>query len=139
MNKSCSENLIEKYLLENIETLVSDRIAYIKSVEPADNINIEKEIKSLRAELDNLNYIFMKKRISVAEYDRLYEKTESKIKKLELSPSKSADISHLTAFLSSGWRNGYDIMNRENKRTLWRNLIKEIHCDRDYNIEIIFY
>ncbi len=139
MNKSCSENLIEKYLLENIETLVSDRIAYIKSVEPADNVNIEKEIKSLRAELDNLNYIFMKKRISVAEYDRLYEKTESKIKKLELSPSKSADTSHLTAFLSSGWRNGYDIMNRENKRTLWRNLIKEIHCDRDYNIEIIFY
>lgn len=137
--KSYSENLIEKYLLENVDTLVADRIGYIKSITPATNVDNEKKIKSLRAELDNLNYIFMKKRISVAEYDRLYEKTETKIKNLELVPTKNVDTAHLTAFLSSGWRNGYDIMNRENKRTLWRNLIKEIHVDRDYNIKIIFY
>lgn len=137
--KSYSENLIEKYLLENVDTLVADRIGYIKSITPATNVDNEKKIKSLRAELDNLNYIFMKKRISVAEYDRLYEKTETKIKNLELVPTKNVDTAHLTAFLSSGWRNGYDIMNREKKRTLWRNLIKEIHVDTDYNIEIIFY
>ena len=137
--KSYSENLIEKYLIENVDTLVSDRIAYIKSIEPTNSVDTEKKIKSLRAELDNLNYIFMKKRISVAEYDRLYEKTETKIKELELSPSKNVDTAHLTAFLSSGWKKSYEIMNREKKRTLWRNLIKEIHVDTDYNIEIIFY
>jgi len=137
--KNYNENLIEKYLLENIDTLVSDRIAYIKSIQPANIVDTDKKIKSLRAELDNLNYIFMKKRISVAEYDRLYEKTENKIKELELCPSKKIDTAPLTAFLSSGWRNGYDIMNRENKRTFWRNLIKEIHVDNDYNIKVVFY
>lgn len=137
--KSFSENLIEKYLIENIDKLVSDQIASVTSVKPLGYIDVEKEIKSLRSELENLNYIFMKKRISVAEYDRLYEKTENKIKELELSPSKTIDTAHLTAFLSSGWQNIYDSMNRENKRTLWRNLIKEIHVDTDYNIKIIFY
>lgn len=137
--KNYNENLIEKYLLENIDTLASDRIAYIKSIQPANIVDTDKKIKSLRAELDNLNYIFMKKRISVAEYDRLYEKTENKIKELELCPSKKIDTAPLTAFLSSGWRNGYDIMNRENKRTFWRNLIKEIHVDNDYNIKVVFY
>lgn len=38
-----------------------------------------------------------------------------------------------------GWKSAYGIMNREKKRTLWRNLIKEIHIDTDYNIKIIFY
>jgi len=137
--KNYNENLIEQYLLKNIDTLVSDRIAYIKSIQPANIVDTDKKIKSLRAELDNLNYIFMKKRISVAEYDRLYEKTENKIKELELCPSKKIDTAPLTAFLSSGWRNGYDIMNRENKRTFWRNLIKEIHVDNDYNIKVVFY
>ena len=137
--KNYNENLIEKYLLENIDTLVSDRIAYIKSIQPANIVDTDKKIKSLRAELDNLNYIFMKKRISVAEYDRLYEKTENKIKELELCPSKKIDTAPLTAFLSSGWRSSYDIMNRENKRTFWRNLIKEIHVDNDHNIKVVFY
>lgn len=138
-NKSFSENLIEKYLLDNVDTLIADRIAYIKSIDPANNVDTDKKIKSLKAELDNLNYIFIKKRISVAEYDRLFEKTENKIKELEKIPTKSVDTSHLKAFLTSGWRSSYDIMNREKKRTLWRNLIKEIHIDNDYNIKIIFY
>lgn len=138
-NKSFSENLIEKYLLDNVDTLIADRIAYIKSIDPANNVDTDKKIKSLKAELDNLNYIFMKKRISVAEYDRLFEKTENKIKELEKIPTKSVDTSHLKTFLTSGWRSSYDIMNREKKRTLWRNLIKEIHVDNDYNIKIIFY
>lgn len=137
--KNFSENLIEKYLVENIDTLVSNQIAKVTSVKPIGYIDIDKEIKSLRAELENLNYIFMKKRISVEEYDRLYEKTELKIKELQVSPSKTIDTAHLTAFLSSGWRNIYDSMNRENKRTLWRNLIKEIYVDTEYNIKIVFY
>lgn len=137
--KNFSENLIEKYLLENIDVLVSDHIASITAIKPNITVDNDKKIKSLKAELDNLNYIFMKKRISVEEYDRLYEKAERKIKELELSPSKSVNTAHLTAFLSSGWRNIYDNMNRENRRTLWRNLIKEIHVDTDYNIKIIFY
>ena len=138
-NKSFSENLIEKYLLENVNTLVADRIGYVKSIEPANNVDTDKKIKSLKAELENLNYIFMKKRISVAEYDSLYEKTELKIKELEKVPTENIDISHLTDFLTSGWQSAYGIMNREKKRTLWRNLIKEIHVDNDYNIKIIFY
>ena len=138
-NKSFSENLIEKYLLDNVDTLISDHIANIKAVIPTDKVNTDKKIKALKSELDNLNYIFMKKRISVSEYDRLYEETESKIKELEVYPSKKIDTVHLTAFLSSGWKSGYDIMNREKKRTLWRNLIKEIHVDSEYNIKIIFY
>ena len=136
---SFSENLIEKFLLENVDTLVSDHIASVTSVKPTNAGDNDKKIKALKSELENLNYIFMKKRISVEEYDRLYEKAERKIQELGATPSVSVDTAHLTAFLSSGWRSAYEIMSRENKRSLWRNLIKEIYVDTDYNIRIVFY
>lgn len=137
LDRSINETKIEDYILKNIDTLVSDYITNV-TVKSVNTIDADKKIKSLKAELENLNYIFMKKRISVSEYDRLFEETENKIKELSLYPSKTIDTAHLTAFLSSNWRNSYDIMNRENKRSLWRSLIKEIKVDKDFNIEIIF-
>ena len=137
-DKYLSEKKIEEYIVKNIDNLVSDHIASVTAVK-VTNIDVDKKINALKNELENLNYIFMKKRISIADYDKLYEETENKLKELEKMPNKKVDTAHLTAFLSSGWINVYESMNRENKRALWRSLIKEIHIDRELNIKIIFY
>ena len=93
--------------------------------------NTQAKIKGLKAELENLNYMFMKKRIDVKTYDRLYEQTDAEIKKLKANAPKRSNTSLYREFLTSGWRNIYDGMSRENKRVFWRGIIKEIRTSVD--------
>lgn len=144
-NKACSfdksiseNNYIEPYLLNNIDKLVNDYIYRVTELKPIKINDVKKRIKDIKDDMEKLNYMFMKKRIETNDYDRQYEALENEIKQLQKDAPKEADISHLKDFLNSGWRNIYESLNRENKRTLWRNIIKEIIIDEDFNIDIIF-
>lgn len=120
------ESLIENYLLENVEELAREYIAKVNSVKPLTISNSDKRKKNIKEELNNLNYIFIKKRISQEEYDRLYEELETELKKLESSTPDLKSTKELVTFLNSGWRNIYDTLPRESKRSIWRNIVKEI-------------
>lgn len=133
--KHYAELSTEKYLLSNLDTLIKDHIATISSITSETKNTTEKELKELRKELDNLNYIFIKKRMPVNTYERLYAETEDKIKRLESFKPQSTD--HLQQFLNSGWRSIYDNLTRENKRTLWRNILDSVHVSPD-KIEVFF-
>lgn len=138
-DKSFSETLlIEPFLLNNIDRLVEEHIAKVTEVKRIKNDDPRKRIKEIKKEMENLNYMFMKKRIETNKYDELYETLEKELKQLELNTPLEQEISHLQEFLNSGWRNIYESLNRENKRALWRNLIKEIVIDEKKNIKIIF-
>ena len=133
--KHYAELSTEKYLLSNLDNLLKDHIATISSVTSETKNTAEKELKELRKELDNLNYIFIKKRMPVSTYERLYAETEDKIKRLESFKPKSTD--HLKQFLNSGWRSIYENLTRENKRTFWRNVLDSVHVSLD-GIEVFF-
>lgn len=98
----------------------------VNTVKTSDHDNTEAEIKRLQSEMESLNYIFMKKRMSVDTYDKLYAELETKITNLKQKHPKKDNTESLQQFLNSGWQNVYNSMSRENKRTLWRNLIEEI-------------
>ena len=100
-----------------------------------NNKTIGRKLKELKKELDNLNYIFIKKRMPVSTYERLYAETEDKIKRLESFKPKSTD--HLKQFLNSGWHSIYENLTRENKRTFWRNVLDSVHVSPD-KIEVFF-
>ena len=137
-NKQFSEILIEQYLIDNANALISRHISSIEKVKNNEADNTHTLIKGLKAEIENLNYMFMKKRISVSTYDKLYEELEEKMSKLQSNAPKKENIQLLHDFLNSGWLNTYHDMSKESKRSLWRNIIKEIHIDMDNNIEITF-
>lgn len=125
------EHIIEPYLLDNIDRLLKDHIAKISAVETCVKDSSKNEIKELRRELDNLNYMFMKKRIDIKTYDRLYEETEAKIEKLKKDAPKRSSVDLHREFLNSGWRSIYEGMTRENKRSFWRSIIKEVSTSID--------
>lgn len=122
-------------MLSNLDDLLKNHIATISSITSETKNTTEKELKELRKELDNLNYIFIKKRMPVSTYERLYAETEDKIKRLESFNPQSTD--HLNQFLNSGWRSIYESLTRENKRTLWRNVLDSVHVSPD-GIEVFF-
>lgn len=82
-----------------------------------------------------LQHIYVDEGYSASTYERLYAETEDKIKRLESFKPQSTD--HLKQFLNSGWRSIYDNLTRENKRTLWRNILDSVHVSPD-GIEVFF-
>ena len=137
-NLHIRESLIEDYLLENVEKLANNYISKINCVKALEIPNSEKRRKSIEEELKNLNYIFMKKRIKQDEYDRLYEELENELNQLDYNEPNKKDTEALLVFLNSGWRNIYDDLSRESKRSLWRGIIKEINALPDEVIKVEF-
>lgn len=86
----------------------------------------------LQAMLSNLKNLDA---IAFTRLERLYAETEDKIKRLESFKPQSTD--HLKQFLNSGWQSIYDNLTRENKRTLWRNILDSVHVSPD-KIEVFF-
>lgn len=139
-----SEKKLEQQMLDNLEEYIGNEIIRVESIEEDQpkNRNAEKVAK-LKAELDRLNMMFRKGRISEEEYDTDYMKLEKQIKKLdveELPPKK--DLDALKGILESDYRTIYSQLTKENKKAFWRNTIKEFAIDDNKKIipeSIIFF
>ena len=142
--KSVSERKIEKQLLDNLEQYINNEIIRVETIEEdkPKNRNAEKVAK-LKAEMDRLNMMFRKGRISEEEYDTDYLKLEKQIQKLDVeeAPPKK-DLDALKGILESDYRTIYNHLTKENKKAFWRNTIKEFAIDENKRVvpeSIIFF
>lgn len=138
--KVINEKRILEYILENVERLAENHIANVLEVKPSEEvISHDRRIKEILEEIDNINYMFQKKRMKKEKYDKEYEALEKELANLQLEEKpKENNINIISDFLNSNWREIYDSLDKENQRALWRNLIKEIRFDKDFNIDVIF-
>ena len=144
-NKMCpsgkviNENYILDFLIKNVEELAKKHIAEVTEVKPAEKTDLpQNRINEILEEIDNLNYMFQKKRIDIKKYDREYEALEKELANLQKETPKESDITILEEFLKSNWKDVYNSLDKENQRALWRNLIKEIKFDEEYKIDVDF-
>lgn len=141
---SVSERKIEKQLLDNFEQYIGNEIIRVESIEEdrPQNRNAEKVAK-LKAEIDRLNMMFRKGRISEEEYDTDYIKLEKQIKKLDVEEAPpQKDLDALKGILESDYKTIYSHLTKENKKAFWRSTIKEFAIDENKKIvpeSIIFF
>lgn len=138
LRKTISEIKVEEFLLANVEKLAKDYILKVSEVKPVKVDNVTKRVKEITEELDRLTYSFHKKRITMEQYDKDYEALEEEMKNLLLNSDEKKDLQPIKDFLNSDWNNIYNELTKANKRSLWRNLIKEIKIDKDFNMSIDF-
>lgn len=119
------EDVIEEYLLNNIELEIQKYI-YDASVELDKAPKPKVNIKEITDEMDRLTIAFRKGRVKEKEYDHDYEILEKQLADAQKELPQEEDLSSLEAFLNSGWKNVYDSLSREDKRALFRTVIKEI-------------
>lgn len=136
-NKTCdskgtvNEKLLEKYLLDNLATEIKE---YFNKIEveykehSKNKINYEKKIKSLKEELERLNLIYLKKRITEEKYDSEYERIEKEINDLQNNIVEK-DTTNLKELIKTDWEAMYNSLTRENKQIFWRNIIDRIELD----------
>jgi DNA invertase Pin-like site-specific DNA recombinase len=142
--KATSERKIEKQLLDNLEQYIGNAVLRIENIEEnqPQNNNAAKAEK-IKAEMDRLNMMFRKGRISEEEYDSDYLKLEKKLGaiKIEEAPPKR-DLDALKGLLETDYRGLYDQLTKENKKAFWRRIIKEFAIDEHRKIvpeSIVFF
>ena len=70
------------------------------------------------------------------EYKKDYETYSAALLKLDEAQieEKKVDLSGVRQIVSKGFLEIYDTLTREEKRTLWKSVLKEIRIDNDQNI-----
>lgn len=136
-NVKHKEEYIEGLLLQNIKKQAEEYI-YKASAEPIGPKDNSKEIKEVLDEIDSLNYMFRKKRISEKDYDQDYEELERRLAKLQKDTPTKKDVTGIEAFLNSGWENVYENLSKEDKRALIRSVVKSMVFDGKGELVIEF-
>lgn len=142
--RSISERKLEKQLLDNLGQYIGNEVIRIDSIKDArPKNNNEEKVKKIKAEMDRLNLMFRKGRISEEEYDKEYYSLDKKMKSIDIAEKPpERDLDALKGLLETDYRGLYQQLTKENKKAFWRRIIKEFTIDENKKIvpeSIIFF
>lgn len=126
-----SEHKIEEYMLVHVFFHPEQELADIEFKKQ----HTEKQDNSaaIRKEMDRLNLLFQKGRITEKYYNEQYESLDKKLAVCARS-KKSAPLENhsglITAF-SGSWRELYHNLDKTHKQAFWKSIIKDIQIDKE--------
>lgn len=134
-----SQNLIEKYLLENLEYEFQKYMVRVNKVEEQKKKAVKaKTPVQLRKELERLNLLFQKGRIEWDYYNQEYSRIENELNELaSVRSEKERDFSYLNDLFKTDFRSIYASLSPENKRAFWRTTIKQILLNEDFSVKCV--
>jgi hypothetical protein len=130
-----NEVYIENYLLENVERLLNDYVISVQKLEQKPS-NVKSNKKSIEKKLLKLNDLYVNDFISMDEYKEKYALLQSQI--IDEPEQTKKDLTALKKFLESDFKEIYKTLNVEEKRALWRSVIKEIKVYKKGIVEVVF-
>lgn len=140
-NKRCgnvgqlNEKHIEKYLLENVERLLGEYILEVEKIEIKATPQKNNK-KAIEKKLQKLNDLYVNDFIDMDKYKQEYALLQSQI--IDEPETTKKDLTALKKFLEGNWKDIYITLNIEEKRALWRSVIKEIRVYKKEILEVVF-
>lgn len=138
-HRRLSQNLIEEYLLENLELEFRKYQVHCSKIQ--EKKKAEKKRRSpdnVKKEQERLNILFQKGRIEYDYYETEYAKLENELSEItSLFPVPKKEFSHLETILHSDFRSMYRELSAENKQSFWHQIIEEIHLTTDYYVDYV--
>jgi len=130
------EDVIEKWLFDNLESELN-RVRLEWEVKAAEKKRSPRHTDKsvLKRKLSKLKELYVNELIDIEEYRKDYEIYTAALRQLP-EPQEEAppDFSAVEKLLQADYKNIYDTLTREEKRTLWRSVISEIRIDSENNI-----
>lgn len=127
-----SERKIEKFLLENIRSMLEGHIliADVQKQEKSRRPKV-RDIVALNEQLRRLNVIYLAGNISDEEYDAETRRIKSEIDKAKIENRDDVVLNTegLRQFLESDALGIYETLSKEDQRRIWRTIIQEIHVE----------
>lgn len=131
------ESTLEKYILENIKPLISQYLVdyEIKAAPVVDN---RQKRAAILKKIDRLKELYVNDEITMDEYKTDKARYMDQISTLPDTSAPEKDLTALREFLNMDITSIYETMTAEEKRYLWRSVIKEIRVNASREYEIIF-
>lgn len=131
------ESTFEKYILENIKPLISQYLVDydIKTAPVVDN---RQKRAAILKKIDRLKELYVNDEITMSEYKTDKARYMDQIAALPDTAAPEKDLTALREFLNMDISAIYETMTAEEKRYLWRSVIKEIRVNAAREYEIIF-
>ncbi len=126
-----SESRVEEYLLVHLSPELQSRIYQIQQCQK------QKPKKDntwkIKAEMERLNLLFQKGRITLDYYDEQYARLERSL----LEEQREQNIVSVESYrklrekISGNWEALYEKLDYEHRKIFWKSIIAEIYIDRD--------
>ena len=131
------ESTLEKYVLENIKPLISQYLVDydIKTAPVVDN---RQKRAAILKKIDRLKELYVNDEITMNEYKTDKARYMDQIAALPDTAAPEKDLTALRDFLNMDITAIYETISAEEKRYLWRSVIKEIRVNSSHEYEIIF-
>lgn len=130
-----SQLVVENYLLHNLACEFENYRIRITGIEEAVSITHGRIPSEISKEMDRLNMMFQKDRISWEKYEKEYEKLEKEFKEASsVQPVEERDLRHVYSILERKYPDLYHSLSEENKRAFWRGLLSDIWLDKNHQI-----
>lgn len=134
--KQVREDYIEKWLFDNLEAELNRvRLEWeIKAAEKKKAV-LRTDKAALKRKLTKLKELYVNELIDIEEYKKDYEIYTAALRQVpEPAAEAPPDFEAVENLLQSDFKNIYESLTREEKRTLWRSVISEIRIDSENNI-----
>lgn len=141
-NHSIREDYVERWLFDHLGEEF-DRVKLDWEIQAAKRkrSSSSKDKAVLKRKLNKLKELYVNDLIDIEEYRKDYEIYTSALEQMpnDKEMEQPPNFKVIERLLQSDFKNLYNTLTREEKRTLWRSAIKEIRIDNDYNITGIIF
>ena len=128
--KYLSENVIERMLLADLEKhLENAKISTANVLASEDNGMKQFDIDEINEQIERLNYSWRTGKIKkVEQYEKDFAELTEKLEAAEREHNtvEVKDFSKIEKILEGGWREVYNSLDDEHKRSFWRSIIQSI-------------
>ena len=132
-NKIRSELLIEESLIKFLNNYVTNFDLIIKEQQEKEKKNIDEK-KILEDELERLNTMFLKGRISELFYDTEYLRLTNLIALNKANTQANDHINTIKELFLNDWVDSYNKLDKLHKKLFWREILERILIDEQGNV-----
>lgn len=125
-----TESVVEQYMVRHVLSVLSREQTGLQIRAESSAEGFRFKGPALTQEMERLNSMYQKGRVSEDFYDREYCRLEAALQQAE-RPHSPAPGSHLSGNFSGNWLELYRKLDNEHKRSFWKSIIREIHIDKD--------
>lgn len=140
-NHSQNEQKIERWLLNNLASEIEKcKIAYSVNAAAKERSSRQAEKAALKNKLTKLKELYVNDLIDLEDYKKDYEIYSAALANIpDEQQEKAPDFSLVEHMMQNGFKEIYEGLSREEKRTFWRSIIKKIEINNDGEITGIFF
>ncbi len=141
-NHSVREDRVEQWLFDHLgEELERCKLEWeVQTAEKKRSVT-SRDKAALKRKLTKLKELYVNELIDIDDYKKDYEIYTAALNQIpDTTHEAPPDFAAVEKLLQKDFRKIYDTLTREEKRTLWRSVIKEIRIDNDQNITgVVFW